>query len=91
MEAVVDQALADVVDLHICRVLEAAHVQDELVRAGAVAATEHDVEVSLQALRHVVRVQDCAARCLEDDTCGVVRHSSVSLYNVHGNNHSPFS
>lgn len=38
--------------------LQRPQVQDELVRAGAVLAAEQDGVVLLQALRHVVRVQD---------------------------------
>lgn len=82
MEAVVNQALADVINLHIGGILEAAHVQDELVRACAVAATEHDVEVSLQTLRHVVGVQDCTARCLKEDKSGGVSHQGYRMWDM---------
>jgi hypothetical protein len=38
VEAVVDEPLGDIDDLDVCRLLELAQVQDELVRAGAVLA-----------------------------------------------------
>ena len=45
---------------HRARLGEAAQVDDELVRAGAVGAAEEHRVVVLQALGHVVGVQDGA-------------------------------
>lgn len=44
VETVVNEALADVDDLDVRRLLELAEVQDELVRASAVLSREQDLQ-----------------------------------------------
>lgn len=58
VEAVVDEALGNVLGLDVSGVLERAQVDDELVRAGAVVARVQHLVGVLQPRRHVVGVQD---------------------------------
>ena len=62
VETVIHQALRDVRDFDAGGILDRAHVEDELVRARVVLAAEEHRVVILQALGHVVGVQDGALR-----------------------------
>jgi len=60
--AVIHQSLRDVFDFNASGVLQRTHVQDELVRTRAVLTLEQNRVVVLQALRHVVGIQDGSFR-----------------------------
>ena len=58
MEAVVHQALRDVLHLDPRRRLHRSRVDDALVRHAPILPLVEDLEVAAQFVRHVVRIED---------------------------------
>eukprot|EP00955_Chlamydomonas_euryale_P024570 258863-Chlamydomonas_euryale.AAC.3 len=75
VEAVVDEALGDVLDLDAGCVLDRADVEDELVRARAVLAGEKHRVVVFETRHHVVCLEDGVGRRLRE--AGRAHHRHV--------------
>lgn len=65
MEAIVNEALGNVLGGDVGTLLQLAEVHDELVGAGAVLALEQHLVAALQLGSHVVGIQDCTLGCLQ--------------------------